>query len=112
MLFRASFASETTNLCERMLSAHKPEFHGAQLRQREVTPLTYHILFMDNTWNWICENFQYDVYSDVRKFMKSVFKQFPGIELQFLDVIKELGLEEQYWTREGWPPKRKRRHRK
>jgi hypothetical protein len=82
------------------------------MRQREVTPLTYHILFKGYTWSWICKNFQYNEVDDRGRFTESIRGQFPGVNLPFLDVIRELGLEERYWTKEGWPPKRIRSHRK
>jgi hypothetical protein len=78
----------------------------------EGNPINYHILFKGYTWAWICKNFQYNEVDDRGKFTKSVIDQFPGRELPFLDVIKELGLEERYWTKNGWPIKRKRSHRK
>jgi predicted transcriptional regulator len=78
----------------------------------EGNPINYHILFKGYTWAWICKNFQYNEMYDKGRFFDSVCYQFPDVEMPFLDVIKELGLEERYWTREGWPIRRIRSHRK
>jgi hypothetical protein len=107
-LFPRQFWLDSEEVSKCMTEVKKKVVEEIIMRQREGTPLTYHVLFEDHTWRWICKNFQYDEMKDMEQFLDSVRVQFPCVKLPFLNVIKELGLEEQYWTRNGWPPKRKR----
>jgi hypothetical protein len=107
-LFPRQFWLDTEMISQCMTEVKKKVVEEIVERKLRGDPLDYCKLFRGHTWNWICKNFQYDEMKDMGKFLDSVSVQFPGIELPFLNVIKELGLEEKYWTRKGWPPERKR----
>jgi hypothetical protein len=107
-LFPRQFWLDSEEVSKCMTEVKKNVVKEIVERELEGDPLNYCKLFREHTWDWICKNFQYDEVKDVEQFLDSVSVQFPGVKLPFLNVIKELGLEEQYWTREWRGPKRKR----
>jgi hypothetical protein len=111
-LFPREFWLDTEMVSQCTTEAKKNVVKEIVERELEGNPLDYCSLLKDYTWSWICKNAQYNKVDDRGRFTKSIRTQFPDVNLPFLDVIKELGLEEQYWTKEGWPVGRIRRHRK
>jgi hypothetical protein len=106
-LFPNEFWSDTEMVSKCMAEVKEKVIKEVTERRLEGNPLHYNVLFKGCTWRWICKNFQYKEVEDRGRFLDSICYQFPGVELPFLNIIEELGLEEKYWTRNG-PPVRKR----